>query len=327
MSSAGSSASGRRETETLKASHQVTRSPGQQEGLVRTLFDGKIDIIADVHGEIEAVRKLMERLGYSSDGAHAAGRRMVFLGDLTDRGPDSLAVIDLVSALIGSGRAQCVLGNHDLNIILNHKKEDNGWFFSERLVHRRRIVSFFRTLPLALERPGLRIVHACWKPEMVDVARTAEGTVELYERYLDLIEADIKNRKNLDQVGRRLQLQNRNPVKILTSGPEERSGKRILAGGEWRREKRVRWWKNYDEPEVCVFGHYATLPTRPNGAGRAICIDFGAGRRAEERLNRGTAGPFRYKLAALRFPEMRLVFDDTGEVKMPLSWSGDAGTA
>ena len=272
----------------------------------------------------------MERLGYSSDGTHPAGRRLVFLGDLTDRGPDSLAVVDLVSALIDSGRAQCVLGNHDLNILLNHRKPENKWFFGKPFVHegrvipqkrasdeeRDRIVEFFGKLPLVLERPGLRVVHACWKPGMVAAVRTAAGTIELYWRHHDLIEADFQHRGDLDEAGRRLEHQNRNPVKVLTSGLEERSEKAIRAGGEWRHEKRVPWWNDYDEPEVCVFGHYATLPCSPNGAGRAICIDFGAGKRWEGRLKVGDAGPFDHKLAALRFPEMRLVFDDGNEPQM-----------
>ena len=305
----------------------TSRRPRHQKSLVRTLFEGEIDIIGDTQGEIEALRTLMHHLGYTGDGSHPAGRRIVFLGDLTDRGPDSLAVVDLVSSLIASGRAQCVLGNHDLNILLNHEKAENQWFFGKPFLHegrvipqkqatdgaRRGIAAFFQTLPLVLERPGLRIVHACWNAEMADVARTAAGAVELYDRYRDLIEADIRDRKDLDAVGRRLQHQNRNPAKVLTSGPEERADKPFHAGGKLRHEQRVPWWNDYNEPEVCVFGHYATSPNRPNGAGRAICVDFGAGKRWEERLTSGDAGPFRHKLAALRFPELRLVFDDGKE--------------
>ena len=56
----------------------------------------------------------------------------MFVGDLTDRGPDSPSVVELVKALIEMERAQCVLGNHELNIILGLKKFDNGWFFGEK---------------------------------------------------------------------------------------------------------------------------------------------------------------------------------------------------
>lgn len=307
--------------------HKDTKAPRHKGPLVRSLFEGGIDIIADVHGEIEALCELMRHLGYASGGTHPEDRRIVFLGDLTDRGPDSLAVVELVSSLVDSERAQCVLGNHDLNILLNHEKAENKWFFGKPFLHegrvipqkpacdgeRDRVVAFFDTLPLALERSGLRVVHACWKREMVDVARTATGARELYGRYHDLIEAGFESRQELDPVDRRLQHQNRNPVKMITSGPEERADREFAAGGKLRREQRVPWWKRYDDPEICVFGHYAMLPGQTNGAGRAICIDYGAGKRWEERLAASAGRPFRHKLAALRFPEMRLVFDDGGE--------------
>jgi hypothetical protein len=129
--------------------------------LVQNLFDGPIDIVGDVHGELDALRDLLHQLGYSPAGLHPAGRRLVFLGDLTDRGPDSPGVVDLVAELVRSGNSQCVLGNHELNILLGHKKLNNDWFFGQPFVHegrtipqvladdmiRAKVVDFFRTLP------------------------------------------------------------------------------------------------------------------------------------------------------------------------------------
>ena len=147
------------------------RSSGQD------LFDGPIDIVGDVHGEIEALESLLRTLGYE-DGLHPEGRRLVFLGDLTDRGPDSPTVIDFVKTLVDAGNAQCVLGNHDLNILLDHRKHENHWFFGGESsldgsgeptpavladdTIRQKVLDFFRSLPLVLEREDLRIVHACW---------------------------------------------------------------------------------------------------------------------------------------------------------------------
>jgi hypothetical protein len=139
--------------------------------LVRQLPEGPRDIVGDVHGEIFALTTLLEVLGYSADGIHPSGRRLVFVGDLTDRGPDSPAVIDLVSRIVGDKRGYCVLGNHDLNLLLELKKHDNGWFYGntfeldgtlipQRLadeVVRTQILKFFKTLPLGLERPGLQV--------------------------------------------------------------------------------------------------------------------------------------------------------------------------
>jgi hypothetical protein len=43
--------------------------------LVRPLFDGPIDVVGDVHGEIDAVHELLRRLGYDACGDHPGGRR------------------------------------------------------------------------------------------------------------------------------------------------------------------------------------------------------------------------------------------------------------
>lgn len=76
----------------------------------------KIDVIGDIHGCYEELQELLVKLGYTltSDGwAHADQRRLVFLGDLTDRGPDSLSVVRLVYQLvIEKNVAKYTPGNH-----------------------------------------------------------------------------------------------------------------------------------------------------------------------------------------------------------------------
>ena len=84
------------------------------------LADG-IDIVGDVHGCSWELRRLVEHLDYheQSDGSwlHPEGRRLAFLGDLIDRGPDSVGALDLVERLIDSGVAYlAAVGNHDYEI-------------------------------------------------------------------------------------------------------------------------------------------------------------------------------------------------------------------
>jgi hypothetical protein len=98
------------------------------EPLVRQLFAGPIDVVGDVHGELGALRRLLGRLGYARDGAHPEGRRLAFVGDLVDRGPDTPGVLALVRRLVEAGRAQCVLGNHEFNVLRGVRKPDNSWF-------------------------------------------------------------------------------------------------------------------------------------------------------------------------------------------------------
>jgi len=63
-------------------------------------------VVGDVHGEAAAFDAACE-------GATAAGLFVVQLGDLTDHGPDSPAVLRRAFALIDAGAGLFLLGNHD----------------------------------------------------------------------------------------------------------------------------------------------------------------------------------------------------------------------
>lgn len=73
------------------------------------------DIIGDVHGHYSKLVDLIRKLDYkdTQDGfVHKDGRKLVFVGDLTDRGEDSAMTLDLVLYQISKGNALAVLGNH-----------------------------------------------------------------------------------------------------------------------------------------------------------------------------------------------------------------------
>jgi len=179
------------------------------ESLVRPLFDGPLDIVADVHGEIDALRLLLKNLDYSDTGAHPQGRRLVFLGDLTDRGPDSPAVVRLVDGLIAEGLAQCILGNHELNLLNGEKKHGSGWFYGQSEENldgsgrgvpqtpadpptREQTLRLFRRFPLALVRNDLRIVHACWNGQSVERARCETDVVPFFAREETRIKDELR---------------------------------------------------------------------------------------------------------------------------------------
>lgn len=60
--------------------------------LIQTLPPGPLDIIGDIHGEIDSLRQLLKELGYDEEGNHPNDRLLVFVGDFCDRGPDSCYV-------------------------------------------------------------------------------------------------------------------------------------------------------------------------------------------------------------------------------------------
>jgi len=131
---------------------------------------GPIDIIGDIHGEISALQQLLDHLGYNQHGTHPDDRRLVFVGDLVDRGPSSPAVVELVKKLVEAGRAQCILGNHELNLLRGDPKDGNEWFMtpdqlgkyrSEPVTEtqKKEFIRFLQDLPLALQRDDLRVAH------------------------------------------------------------------------------------------------------------------------------------------------------------------------
>ncbi len=86
---------------------------------------GPFDIIGDVHGCFKELRLLLEKLDYKiikhRDRSHnwgytvraPKGRKVLFVGDLVDRGPASNEVLRLAMSMIEAGQAYCVRGNHD----------------------------------------------------------------------------------------------------------------------------------------------------------------------------------------------------------------------
>lgn len=81
-------------------------------------FHGPFDIIGDIHGCYDELCELLQKLGYSIDQSQEIAyseenRKLVFLGDLVDRGPKVTKVLKLVMNMIKEERAYCVLGNHD----------------------------------------------------------------------------------------------------------------------------------------------------------------------------------------------------------------------
>ncbi|KEZ53487.1 MULTISPECIES: bis(5'-nucleosyl)-tetraphosphatase PrpE [Metabacillus] len=74
----------------------------------------KLDIIGDVHGCFDEFKSLTEKLGYDWTGGIPLhpDRKLAFVGDLADRGPKSLKVIETVVALIENQAAYYVPGNH-----------------------------------------------------------------------------------------------------------------------------------------------------------------------------------------------------------------------
>lgn len=307
----------------------------EQTNLSRKLFAGSLDIVGDIHGDIDGLQKLLNHLEYDAAGNHPAGRKLVFVGDLVDRGPDSPAVVQLVRNLVKAERAQCVLGNHELNIMLSLRKFDNGWFYAEEFIDsksglvvpqvladddiRAETLKFFNSLPLALEREDVRVIHACWQPEMVSMISNANDVVEYFNQHQFNINLGLAIRADLEDWQREQRHQNLNPVKVLTSGLEVKTDKPFESSGKIRNLERFPWWDSYQEEAYCFFGHYSQpYPRKGTSKTRAFCVDFGVARRWVPK-QAGDDDPMKWRLAAIRYPELEVVFDNGDRKSLELN--------
>lgn len=160
------------------------------------------DVIGDVHGQDKKLEELLIRLGYTAKnrGYRAPqGRQALFLGDLIDRGPGQMQVLEIVRAMVEDEQALCIMGNHEFNAIA-YATEDPGMpgecyrpnridgtksaknrkqhaeFLAqvgEGSLNHRSWVEWFRTLPVCLDLGGLRAVHGCWDDGAVHELWTA----------------------------------------------------------------------------------------------------------------------------------------------------------
>jgi len=291
------------------------------------------DIIGDVHGQAHKLEALLEKLGYRErDGARRhPSRQAIFVGDFIDRGPHGVEVVDTVRRMVDAGSAIAVMGNHELNAMAWHTPdaEDPGeylrprlrepWGVKNRRQHaaflaqvedqpdlHREIVEWFMTLPLWLDLPELRIVHACWHaPALTWLApRLREG------RFLtpELLPEATKEPAQAQDEGA---MSTFAAVELLTKGveaplPPGHSFKD--RDGTERRSVRLRWWdtqaSSYRDlallpgggaehlPDLPVpaafrsgretakpifFGHYWMTGEPKPLAAAAACVDYSAG--------------------------------------------------
>lgn len=90
----------------------------------RRVDTGPFDIIGDIHGCADELQALLAKLGYevawSEDRGERVvsvaaphGRKVVFVGDLVDRGPNSPDALRIAMSMVAAGSAYCVQGNHE----------------------------------------------------------------------------------------------------------------------------------------------------------------------------------------------------------------------
>ena len=141
------------------------------------------DLIGDIHGHALELKALLHKLGYepTDDGWVHRERKVIFLGDYIDRGPEQRESVNIVRSMVRAGNALAIMGNHEFNAIGFSTLAPNGESHlrphtdNNRRQHKafldefpagspeyHDVVDWFKSLPLALELPQLRAIHACY---------------------------------------------------------------------------------------------------------------------------------------------------------------------
>ena len=271
------------------------------------------DLVGDIHGHAEALHRLLHKLDYTEvDGVFRhPQRKMIFVGDFIDRGPQQREVLRISRSMCEAGAASAVMGNHEFNAIGWAVQNREGEFLrshsnknanqharflcqlEEGSDKHKDALSWFRSLPIWLDLPGLRVVHACWhEPSrqalMAFLDKTGCLTDEgIFQSYRHGSEAHAA-------------------VEILLKGPEEPLPDGIHffdKDGHRRQEVRLRWWDQgattfrraalgmdgreseipdsdlstdyrYHEAKPVFFGHYWLKGHPRITAPNAACLDF-----------------------------------------------------
>ncbi|WP_226644500.1 bis(5'-nucleosyl)-tetraphosphatase PrpE [Mesobacillus subterraneus] len=210
-----------------------------------------LDIIGDIHGCFVEFEELTKKMGYDwSTGlpVHPDGRHLAFLGDLTDRGPESIKTAKLVwDLVVNKNSAFYVPGNHCNKLyryLLGNKVQTTHGLettVSEYMSmnpemkndFRERFLRLYESAPLyhVLDQGRLVIAHAGIREDYIGTNNSKVKTFVLY--------GDITGQSNPD-------------------------------GTPVRRD----WAKNYQGTAAVVYGH--TPVREPRVLNNTYNIDTGA---------------------------------------------------
>ncbi|OWS70201.1 symmetrical bis(5'-nucleosyl)-tetraphosphatase [Polynucleobacter campilacus] len=135
----------------------------------------KIYAVGDVQGCGPSLKALVKKLPKKSN--------LIFLGDLVNRGPDSLGALRQLKSLQESGRAECILGNHDLHLLaidagLRNTKGLDTVDAILKAPDRKELINWIRKRPMALTNGKVLTVHAGVLPQW-DLQQTIECAQEV----------------------------------------------------------------------------------------------------------------------------------------------------
>jgi len=256
-------------------------------------------------------------------------RQAIFVGDIIDRGPQIREALHIVRAMVERGSARMILGNHEYNALayctLLDRPMDgavDGAINSERRFIRehtvrhtmqiqetldqfrdyddewRDMLAWFLTLPLFIELPQCRVVHACWDERLIEDLLQKRGNGFIDSAFLQAsVERHSFERSVVDRLTRGLDLQL--PDGAAITGRD----------GFTRRMFRAKFWA--DNPQTYqevafqpdpLPDHVATMPISDDDRGKLLY--YGGDAKplfVGHYWQRGNPRPLRHNLACLDY--------------------------
>jgi Calcineurin-like phosphoesterase len=232
------------------------------------------DLIGDIHGHADKLGALLTKLGYAQTGrgySHPE-RKVFFVGDYIDRGPQIKETLEIVRFMVENEQAIALLGNHEYNALCFHFQGTVGGHLRKHLIkniiqHYETLEQFqnrqkdyenhlewFKSLPLFYETETFRAVHACWDKEKINYLRKRLENDKLTD---ELIYESVKKGTQLNSA-----------VEITLKGKEIKmpSGLSFMdKDGTIRREIRIKWWENplHDNYKQISVENLENLPEIP----------------------------------------------------------------
>ena len=225
-----------------------------------------IDIIGDIHGYANKLEELLRKLGYTlKNGAFShPERKVIFVGDYIDRGPQIRETLQMVKAMVDSQNAVALMGNHEYNALCFHFQETEGGHLRKHLIkniiqHYETLRQFqnrqkeyedylewFKTLPLYYETESFRAVHACWDNQNIEYLRKTLTNDRLTD---SLIYQSVTKGTKLNEA-----------IDETLKGKEMKMPEGLFftdKDGTIRREIRIKWW---EDPSIMTYRSISVEP-------------------------------------------------------------------
>ena len=156
----------------------------------RSFDRARLIVIGDVHGCIEELYALLERIGPSDDDV------VIFAGDLVRKGPRP----DLCLELVRDRGYLSVIGNNENKLLgFEHRGLIRRLFLpgpDRRVLRHRDLLDFIRTWPVVIDMPSIRatVVHGGLFPgtriDEHEIAKTRDDLIRL--RYVRRVDGEWK---------------------------------------------------------------------------------------------------------------------------------------